>query len=58
METVADSRQPMTFPLDEVRRNYCPAVSVDTDLNTYRYGGYMEFVRLQMESAEKPEEQT
>ena len=53
METVADSRHPMTFPLDEIRRNYCPAFSVDTDLNTYRYGGCIEFVRLQMESKEK-----
>lgn len=53
METVADSQHQMTFPIDEVRRNYCPAFSVDTDLNTYRYGGFLEFVRLQMETAEE-----
>ncbi len=52
METVADPQHRMTFPLDEVRKNYCPAFSVDTDLNTYRYGGFLEFVRLQVESIE------
>ena len=52
METVANKQQPMTFPLDEVRKNYCPAFSVDTDLNIYRYGGFMEFVRLQLETEE------
>lgn len=52
METVTNSQHRMTFPLEEVRRNYCPAFSVDTDLNTYRYGGFLEFVRLQMENAE------
>lgn len=50
METVADKQHRMTFPLDEVRRSYCPAMSVDTDFNTYRYGGYLEFARLQIES--------
>jgi hypothetical protein len=52
METVADKQHRMTFPLDEVRRNYCPAFSVDTNLKTYRYGGFMEFARLQLESEE------
>lgn len=50
METVADARHRMTFPLDEVRQRYCPAYSVDTEFKTYRYGGFMEFVRLQLES--------
>jgi hypothetical protein len=50
METVADSMHQMTFPLEDVKRNYCPALSVDTDLNTYRYGGFTEFIRLQLES--------
>jgi hypothetical protein len=50
METVADSRRPMTFPLADVRRNYCPALSVDTNLDTYCYGGFKEFLRLQIES--------
>ena len=45
----------MTFPLDEVRRQYCPAMSVDTDLKTYRYGGCNEFHRLQLEADEKTE---
>ena len=52
METVSDSLHQMTFPLDEVRKNYCPALSVDTNLNTYRYGGFKEFIRLQLESEE------
>lgn len=52
METVADSRHPMTFPLEEVKQTYCPAVSVDTQLKTYRYGGFAEFIRLQLESEE------
>ncbi len=55
METVANSRQPMTFLLDDVRQNYCPALSVDTDLNTYRYGGFPEFIRLEIESGDVPE---
>lgn len=50
METVAGKREPMTSPLEEVRTRYCPAVSVDTDLKTYRYGGFPEFVRLQLEA--------
>jgi hypothetical protein len=53
METVADSRHCMTFPLDEVRRQYCPAMSVDTDLKTYRYGGFGEYLRLELEGDEK-----
>jgi hypothetical protein len=53
METVANKRQQMTFPLDDVRRKYCPAYSVDTNLITYRYGGHIEFARLQLESEEK-----
>jgi len=55
METVANSRQPMTFPLEEVRQNYCPALSVDTNLNTSVYGGLKEFIRLEIESEEEPE---
>ena len=53
METVANSMRQMTFPLEEVKTRYCPALSVDTDLNTYRYGGFLEFVRLQIESIEE-----
>jgi hypothetical protein len=56
METAGNARHRMTFPLDEVRRQYCPALSVDTELQTYRYGGYPEFVRLQLEADEKQEE--
>ena len=52
METVADPQHRMTYQLDEIRRNYCPAFSVDTNLNTYRYGGFLEYVRLQMESVD------
>jgi len=55
METVANSRQRMTFPLDEIRRQYCPALSVDTDFKTYRYGGLTEFIRLQLNGQEKLE---
>ena len=55
METVATSRQRMTYSLDEVRTKYCPALSVDTDFKTYRYGGFPEFARLQLEAVEKQE---
>lgn len=55
METVARKRDRMTFPLDEIRRQYCPAFSVDTEFKTYRYGGFEEFVRLQLEAEKKQE---
>ncbi len=56
METVANRRKPMTRLLTEVRREYCPAYSVDTDFRTYRYGGFAEFVRaqLEIEASSKP----
>ena len=55
METVADARHRMTFPFDEIRTRYCPALSVDTDFKTYRYGGFDEFFRLQLKADKKRE---
>ena len=50
METVSDSQHRMTYSMDEIKYNYCPALSIDTNFKTYCYGGYLEFMRLQLAS--------
>ena len=49
METTAKSRQQMTLPFSEAKQRYCPAYSVDTNLRTYRYAGYIECMKLNLE---------
>lgn len=51
METVAGTRQPMTFPLADVQKSYCPAYAVDSEFKTYEYGGLVEFLRLSLKQS-------
>lgn len=48
METTANKWAQMTFPLHEIRKKYCPAFSVDTNFQTYRFGGAVEVTRLRL----------